>query len=198
MDAAVTLVLAYLIGSIPITWLIFWWRTGTDLRTVGDGNVGSANAIRQGAGRWWGHISLVLDVGKGLLAVSIARWFGLDHGWWMAAGYLAMAGHMFPVWLRFQGGRAAATAMGAAGAFLPWQFGVTFAAGGIAFLVLRIAEVGILLVAAPLPFLAIAFNAPAEAIAFCFSAPIVAGLKAALDRYLRTRAAPAGPAEEPA
>jgi glycerol-3-phosphate acyltransferase PlsY len=187
MEEALTLVLAYFIGSVPVTWLIFYWRTGKDLRTVGDGNVGSANAIHEGVGWWLGRTALLLDVGKGLLAVSIARWLDLDHGWWMGAGYLVMIGHMFPVWLRFNGGRAAATAMGASGAFLPWQFGVTMATGGTAFLLFRIAELGIVLVVAPLPFIAIAFDASAETIAFCFSAPIVAGAKAGLDRWLRQR-----------
>jgi glycerol-3-phosphate acyltransferase PlsY len=189
MQEALALVLAYLIGSVPVTWLIFYWRTGTDLRTVGDGNVGSANAIREGVGWVTGRAALLLDVGKGLLAVSIARWLELDHVWWMLVGYLVMVGHMFPLWLRFRGGRAAATAMGAAGAFLPWQFGITMAAGTVAFLVLRIAELGILFVAAPLPFLAVAFEASDEAIAFCFSAPILAGLKSGFDRWRRGRAA---------
>ncbi len=185
MPEALTLVLAYLIGALPATWLIFWWRTGQDLRTVGDGNVGSANAIREGAGFFWGHVALLADTGKGLLAVSLARWLDLDIGWWVAAGYVVMVGHMFPVWLRFDGGRAAATAMGAAGAFLPWQFGMTFAAGTVAFLVLRVAELGILLVAAPLPFLAIVWDLPPAAIAFTFTAPMLAGAKAAFDRWQR-------------
>jgi len=181
-------VLAYLIGSMPISWLIFYWRTGgRDLRRAGDENVGSANAIREGAGWAWGHIALLGDVGKGLLAVSIARWLDLPVGWWVACGYVVIVAHMFPVWLRFQGGRGAATAMGASGAFLPWQFGITMVAGSIAFLVLRIAELGITLVAAPLPFLAIAFDLPVEAIVFCFTAPMLAGLKAGLDRWLRRR-----------
>ncbi len=167
--------------------MIFYWRTGSDLRTVGDGNVGSANAIREGAGWVAGRAALLLDVGKGLLAVSIARWLELDHVWWMFAGYLAMLGHMFPIWLRFRGGRSAATAMGAAGAFLPWQFGITMAVGTVAFLILRIAELGILLVAAPLPFLAVAFETSDETIAFCFSAPVIAGLKSGFDRWRRGR-----------
>ena len=187
MQEALALVLAYLIGSVPVTWLIFYWRRGVDLRTVGDGNVGSANAIREGVGWVAGRTALLLDVGKGLLAVSIVRWLELDHVWWMLAGYLVMAGHMFPVWLRFRGGRAAATAMGAAGAFLPWQFGITMAAGSVAFLVLRVAELGILLVAAPLPFLAVAFEASNETVAFCFSAPVIAGLKSGFDRWRRGR-----------
>ena len=188
MTEVLAVVLAYLIGSLPISWLIFYWRSGgEDLRRAGDQNVGSANAIREGAGWAWGHIALLGDTGKGLLAVSVARWLDLPVGWWVACGYVVIGAHMFPVWLRFQGGRGAATAMGASGAFLPWQFGITMASGTIAFLVLRIAELGIVLVAAPLPFLAIAFDLPVEAIVFAFTAPMLAGFKAGLDRWLRLR-----------
>lgn len=182
MPEAITLVLAYLLGSIPVAWLVFRWRTGQDLRQVGDGNVGAANAAREGAGHRFGVVIIVTDIGKGLLAVSIARWWGLELGWWMAAGGLVMVGHMWPLFLRFNGGRAAATGLGAAGAFLPWQFGITFVVGGLSYLVTRIAELGILLVAAPLPFLAIAFGEPIESIIFCFAAPIAAGLKTLVDR----------------
>ena len=189
MPEAVTLILAYLLGSMPVAWLLFRYRTGRDLRLAGDGNVGAANAVREGAKRIDGVLIILADIGKGLLAVAIARWWSLEIGWWAAAGALVMVGHMFPVFLRFNGGRAAATALGAAGAFIPWQFGVTFVVGGLTYLVTGIAELGILLVAAPLPFLAIAFNAPPEAIGFCFAAPIAAGLKAGIDRYMRTRAA---------
>lgn len=187
MDAALTLILAYLIGSIPVTWLIFYWRTGLDLRSVGDGNVGSGNAIRSGAGFLWGRLSLLADVGKGLLAVSIARWFDLEIGWWVTAGFVVMIGHMFPVWLRFQGGRSAATAMGAAGAFVPWQFGLCFAGAMAIFFLFKIAELGILIAAAPLPFIAIAWNLPAAAIAFGFAAPVLAALKTAFDHWRRSR-----------
>ncbi len=182
MAEAVTLVLAYLLGSLPVAWLIFRWRTGQDLRSVGDGNVGAANAARMGAGHRFGVVIILLDIGKGLLAVSIARWWGLELGWWLAAGGLVMVGHMWPIFLGFDGGRAAATGLGAAGAFLPWQFGVTFVVGGLTYLVTRIAELGILLVAAPLPFLAIAFGEPIESIIFCFVAPIAAGLKTLVDK----------------
>ena len=59
MEEALALILAYLIGSIPMSWLIFYWRTGKDLRTVGDGNVGSANAIREYVRRG-GHLIISL------------------------------------------------------------------------------------------------------------------------------------------
>lgn len=187
LPEVITLVLAYLLGSVPAAWLVFRIRTGRDLRRVGDGNVGAANAAREGAGQLAGAAIILADIGKGLLAVAIARWWSLEIGWWVAAGALVMVGHMFPIFLRFNGGRAAATALGASGAFLPWQFGVTFVVGGLTYLITGIAELGILLVAAPLPFLAIAFDARPEAIGFCFAAPIAAGLKAGLDRYLRSR-----------
>ena len=189
MTEALAVILAYVIGSTPIRWLMFYWRSGgEDLRVVGDHNVGSVNAMREGAGWPWGHAALLGDVGKGLLAVSIARWLDLPVGWWLACGYIVILAHMFPVWLRFHGGRGAATAMGAAGAFLPWQFAVTMATGSVVFLIVRIAELGVLLVAAPLPFLAVAFDLPVAAIVFCFTAPILAGLKAAFDRWRRARA----------
>ncbi len=190
MPEAVTLVHAYLLGSIPVAWLVFRWRTGEDLRLVGNGNVGAANAANAGAGQFLGAVIIVVDIGKGLLAVSIARWWGLDLGWWLAAGGLVMIGHMWPIFLRFNGGRAAASGLGSAGAFLPWQFGVTFLIGGITYLITRKAEIGILLVAAPLPFLAIAFGEPVESIAFCFAAPMAAGAKTLWDQaWLRWRSA---------
>ncbi|PZC47648.1 MAG: glycerol-3-phosphate acyltransferase PlsY [Chloroflexi bacterium] len=190
MTEALAVALAYFIGAIPLSWLIFYWRSGgQDLRRVGDRNVGSGNALREGAGWFWGHMALLGDVGKGLLAVSLARWLELPVGWWMACGYVVIVGHMFPVWLGFDGGRGAATAMGAAGAFLPWQFGITMAGGTVAFLLFRIAELGIVLVAAPLPFLAIAFDLPVEAIVFCFTAPMLSGVKAGVDRWQRSRRA---------
>ena len=197
MTEAGVLIGAYLLGSIPVAWLVFRALTGGDLRRAGDGNVGAANAAREGAGHAAGVCIILAGIGKGLLAVSIARWAGLEHGWWAAAGALAMAGHMFPIFLRFNGGRAAATSLGASGAFLPLQFGATFVVGGIVYLATRKAELGILLVSAPLPFLAIAFGAPPAAIGFCFAAPIAAGLKAGIDRYLRGRGAdaPAGAPE---
>ena len=192
MSEAAALVAAYLLGSVPIAWLIFKWRTGRDLRTVGDRNVGAANARREGAGHFYGAVIIILDIGKGLLAVSVARFLELDPAWWMAAGALVMVGHMYPVFLRFQGGRAAASGLGAAGAFIPLQFAATFVIGGVTYLVTRKAELGIFLVAAPLPFLAIAFGEAWEAVAFCFAAPVAAGLKTGWDLW-HTRRQPQPP-----
>ena len=103
-------------------------------------------------------------------------------GGWPPAGWSwsATCGRLF---LRFNGGRAAATALGATGAFLPWQFGITFVVGGLTYLATRNASLGILLVGAPLPLLTVALGEPIEAIIFCFAAPISAALKTVWDKW---------------
>lgn len=108
-------VVAYLLGSIPFGFLIVKAR-GSDIRETGSGNIGAANVARN-AGAVAGILTLVLDAGKGYLAVWLAtRWPHTDIRWIMTAALLAVIGHMFPVWLRFKGGKGVATGLGV---FLP-------------------------------------------------------------------------------
>lgn len=108
-------VVAYLLGSIPFGFLIVKAR-GSDIRERGSGNIGAANVARN-AGAVAGILTLVLDAGKGYLAVWLAtRWPHTDIRWIMSAALLAVIGHMFPVWLRFKGGKGVATGLGV---FLP-------------------------------------------------------------------------------
>lgn len=108
-------VVAYLLGSIPFGFLIVKAR-GSDIRETGSGNIGAANVARN-AGAVAGILTLVLDAGKGYLAVWLAmRWPHTDIRWIMSAALLAVIGHMFPVWLRFKGGKGVATGLGV---FLP-------------------------------------------------------------------------------
>lgn len=107
---------AYLLGSIPFGVLIVKMRGGPDIRQSGSGNIGAANVMRN-AGAAAGVLTLVLDAGKGYLAVWIAG--RATHGnvhWMTLAAAAAVVGHIFPVWLRFRGGKGVATALGA---FLP-------------------------------------------------------------------------------
>jgi acyl phosphate:glycerol-3-phosphate acyltransferase len=107
--------LAYVLGSIPFGFLIVKAR-GSDIRETGSGNIGAANVARN-AGAFAGILTLVLDAAKGYLAVWIAaRWTHGNERWMMAAAVLAVVGHMFPVWLRFKGGKGVATGLGV---FLP-------------------------------------------------------------------------------
>ena len=95
-------------------------RGGGDIRATGSGNIGAANVARN-AGALAGVLTLLLDAGKGYLAVWLAaRWTGGNVHWMMAAAVAAVVGHMFPVWLRFKGGKGVATGLGV---FLPicWQ-----------------------------------------------------------------------------
>ncbi len=104
--------LAYLLGSIPFGFLVYKLMGGGDIRLTGSGNIGAANVTRAG-GPLAGVLTLLLDAGKGFLAVWLPQRF--THGnirWMMLAAVLAILGHLFPVWLRFRGGRGVATAAG--------------------------------------------------------------------------------------
>ncbi|HEX5423513.1 MAG TPA: glycerol-3-phosphate acyltransferase, partial [Candidatus Acidoferrales bacterium] len=108
-------VVAYFLGSIPFGFLIVKVR-GRDIRESGSGNIGAANVARS-AGAIAGALTLILDAGKGYLAVWIAaHWTHSDVRWMMVAALAAVIGHMFPVWLRFKGGKGVATSLGV---FLP-------------------------------------------------------------------------------
>ena len=116
MNQAVAVVVAYLLGSIPFSYLAGRAK-GIDLRRVGSGNLGAANAFRA-LGRGAGIAVLVADIGKGVLAVVIARAI-TDDPWPAIAAGAAMAGHVFPVWLRFKGGKGVAVGGGAIIALMP-------------------------------------------------------------------------------
>jgi len=89
------------------------WRTGTDVRSAGSGNIGATNVLRT-TGRAAGVATLVLDIAKGYLAVWIAGRLADNNALWMSAAALAvMAGHAYPVFLKFQGGKAVASFVGA-------------------------------------------------------------------------------------
>jgi glycerol-3-phosphate acyltransferase PlsY len=102
-------VVAYLIGSIPFSFLVGRWK-GIDIRRCGSGNVGTTNVWRT-AGPAAGIIALAGDLGKGALAVLLARHFG---GSWLVtlSGAAVLAGHSWPVFLGFRGGKLIATAAG--------------------------------------------------------------------------------------
>jgi glycerol-3-phosphate acyltransferase PlsY len=116
MPRVFVVLLAYLLGSIPFGYLIVKLRGKGDVRETGSGGTGATNVTRR-AGKWAGLLTLALDALKGAAAVLIARLiFEGAHGagWWVAASALAVvAGHVFPVWLGFRGGKGVATGLGA-------------------------------------------------------------------------------------
>jgi glycerol-3-phosphate acyltransferase PlsY len=113
MIPAIVLVSAYLIGGIPFGYLLVKLATGRDVREFGSGNIGATNVLRT-TGRGIGVATLLLDILKGLAAVWLAD--RLTHGsllWMSAAALAVMLGHAFSVFLKFKGGKAVASFIGA-------------------------------------------------------------------------------------
>jgi glycerol-3-phosphate acyltransferase PlsY len=108
---ALTILLAYLLGSIPFALLLARRWSATDLRLVGSGNLGAANVMRA-SGLTAGVLVAVLDMAKGAASVWLAERFAANAVAPAAAGLAAIVGHIYPVWLRFRGGKGVATACG--------------------------------------------------------------------------------------
>ncbi len=107
-------IIAYLIGSIPFGYLIVRAKGGGDVRDTGSGGTGATNVSRR-AGKAAGVVTLILDALKGAIAIFIAQLMmtGDDTTWLPAAAAVAViVGHLFPVWLRFRGGKGVATGAG--------------------------------------------------------------------------------------
>ena len=120
------IVIGYLLGSIPFAYILGRLIKGVDIRQVGGGNVGAANTMRQ-IGIVAGLAVLLLDMGKGLLAVVIARWLGVPLIFVFIVGFAAVAGHCWPVFLRFKGGKGAATTIGVLFALTPVESAISLA-----------------------------------------------------------------------
>jgi len=119
MTGLLSIVIAYLLGSIPFGYVLTRLTTGRDVRASGSGNIGATNVMRT-AGKKLGIATLALDILKGVLAVALADWLTASDPMWMALSALAVsAGHVFPVFLNFRGGKAVATFAGAFGYLMP-------------------------------------------------------------------------------
>jgi len=108
----ISIVAAYLLGSIPFSY-IFGKLQGIDIRQHGSGNVGATNALRV-LGTKIGVITLLLDMGKGFVAVQLARVLmpGVFEGYYVIIALVAITGHIFTLFLRFKGGKGVATSAG--------------------------------------------------------------------------------------
>lgn len=112
-------IVAYLLGSIPFGFLLVKLFRKEDIRTIGSGNIGATNVVRSGA-KGLGALTFLLDAVKGFVAVFLCGWLTLWPSPPMAilvglpaiAAIFAVLGHMYPIWLRFKGGKGVATAFG--------------------------------------------------------------------------------------
>jgi acyl phosphate:glycerol-3-phosphate acyltransferase len=113
MIPLLSVVVAFLVGGVPFGYLLVRWKTGEDVRAKGSGNIGATNVLRT-TGRTVAVATLLLDIAKGAFAVWLADKLSDASPVWMSLAALAvMAGHAYPVFLKFQGGKAVASFVGA-------------------------------------------------------------------------------------
>jgi glycerol-3-phosphate acyltransferase PlsY len=158
---------AYLLGSIPFSFLVVRLVAGRDLREEGSRNVGATNVART-VGKMPGIIALLLDIAKGYGAIVLARWLVAQPGWpfdagpspwqsrefWIAmAGLVAVLGHMYPLWLRFHGGKGVATAGGVFLAMNPIVVAGALIVFAIVVLLFRFVSLASIVTAASIPVL---------------------------------------------
>ena len=133
---------AYLIGSIPPGYFLVRLVKGLDLREVGSRNVGTLNTYHH-VGIWGAGLVLFLDVGKGALAALLPVWVGVPEWAIYVTGVLVVAGHNWPVLLRFRGGKGAATIIGVYLAFVPLPVLIALVPGALVVILSRNAIVGL-------------------------------------------------------
>ena len=153
MTALACVVLGYLAGSIPFALLVSRAMRLPDPRTYGSGNIGATNVLRSGS-RLAALLTVMGDAGKGWAAVLVAQALGLAAVPVALTGFFAFLGHIFPVWLRFRGGKGVATAGGVLIAF-DWRLGTATAAVWLAIVALtRYSSLGAIVAALAAPPLA--------------------------------------------
>jgi glycerol-3-phosphate acyltransferase PlsY len=156
---------AYVIGSLPFSFLVARAFGVGDVRRVGSGNVGATNVMRS-AGRVAGALALVLDVGKGAAATALAgRLAPGDPRLPALAAVAAVVGHMYPVWLRFEGGKGVATGLGAFAPLVPRATALALAAFGVTVVATRYVSLGSIAGALSLAGLALVLPGPPPAAA---------------------------------
>jgi glycerol-3-phosphate acyltransferase PlsY len=152
--AAAALFFGYLLGSVPFGVLLTRMTGAGDLRSIGSGNIGATNVLRTGR-KGLAALTLVLDGAKGAVAVLVAGMISPEHA--ILAGAGAFFGHLYPVWLRFRGGKGVATLLGIALA-LHWPTGLIFAVVWISMLAItRYSSVGGMMAAVSTPVAAAGF-----------------------------------------
>lgn len=143
---------AYLVGSVPAAQVMAKLLKGIDLKQFGSGNVGASNLIK--ATSKWAAIPVILfDFAKGLVFVLLARWLGLNVYAQAAVGLTAIAGHSWPVFLNFSGGRGILTSLGVSFALMPWLTAIALSIAGISALFRQMA-LGVLAATVFLPLAA--------------------------------------------
>ncbi len=159
------IIVGYLLGSIPFGVIVTRAAGVGDVRNIGSGNIGATNVLRTGR-RDLALITLLADAGKAMLAVVILHWkFGEEAG--AVAGAAAFAGHLFPVWLRFKGGKGVATFFGVMLVLNPYVGIIACALWILTAAIFKISSLAALVAVALTPLVMLALGQPP---AFLFAA----------------------------
>ena len=141
LKIVITLITAYLLGSIPTALIVVKRVRGIDIRTIGDGNMGARNTFRSISPKY-SVIVAAIDAIKGILAVFLAYILGLDLGWQFLTGFLVIMGHDFPLFAGFKGGQGTATSYGTMLVLFPIPTLVGAAVWGILYLIFKKSDIG--------------------------------------------------------
>ena len=133
---AISVVISYLLGSVPTAYLMGRFVKGIDIREVGTRNMGAMNTFYE-VGFFPGLVVLLVDIGKGAAAIAVAQALDMPLYVLYLAGVMAWLGHAIPVWLRFHGGKGGATVIGIFIYLMPWGIPVGAAVFGLVLLLTR-------------------------------------------------------------
>jgi acyl phosphate:glycerol-3-phosphate acyltransferase len=165
----VSVILAYLVGSIPFALIVARRSGAQDLRRVGSGNLGAANVLRA-SGVKAGMLVAILDIAKGAASVLLASQLNGSNTTPAIAGLAAIVGHVYPVWLRFRGGKGVATACGVFAMLTPLAMPIALAVFVLATWLTKYISVGSVLASASLPPIAYAMGSAAPVVTVAVTA----------------------------
>ena len=185
MTAAMLVIFSYLLGSIPFAYIAARILRGIDIRKVGDRNVGAANAYRE-IGPAAGWAVLVADALKGATAVLVTRTVAPEPTTAFLAGLAVVAGHNWPVYIGFKGGRGESTTIGVLIVLLPYAMLILLAICLVPFLITRNTMLAGAILFAPLWLVALLMGASGSLIAYSIGLPCLVGLT----HFLTTRHLP--------
>src|SRR5439155_11039994 len=169
VSMALAIIAGYLIGSIPFALILARRWGASDLRRVGSGNLGAANVMRA-SGVTAGVIVAALDMAKGAASVWLAERLGSGPGLSAAAGLAAIVGHIYPVWLRFRGGKGVATACGVFAVLTPLALPPALAIFAAVVWLTKYISLRSVLASLALPPLASALRSPASTVGAALAA----------------------------
>jgi glycerol-3-phosphate acyltransferase PlsY len=169
----IVMIFSYLLGSIPSGYIV-GALAGVDIRKAGSGNIGATNVARV-IGKKRGLLTLIADIGKGFIPVFVASQIGFSHTTVAFVAILAFLGHLYPVFLKFQGGKGVATALGALLALAPMAtviLMVIFALVAVSSRLVSLSSI-VAALAAPITLWSLSYSPPIIAMGVFFAVMII-------------------------